>query len=71
MKLLRKPGFIASRMNPYAPLLEKPAAIRLDEQSIAYFKSVSAETGTPCQGLIDMYLEEYAASGKRLDWAWK
>lgn len=69
--MLRTHGFIASRMNPYASLLEKPEDILLDEQSIAYFKSVSAETGTPCQGLIDMYLEEYAASGKRLDLAWK
>ncbi len=69
--MLHKHGFIASRTNPYAPLLEKPVDILLDEQAIAYFKSMSAEAGIPYQGLIDMYLEEYAASNKRLDWAWK
>jgi hypothetical protein len=41
--------FSASRKNPYAPQLKKPVTIRLDEQSITYFKSMSAETGIPYQ----------------------
>lgn len=63
--------FSTSRKNPYASQLKKPVTIRLDEQSIAYFKSMSAETGIPYQSLINLYLKECAASGKKLNLDWK
>jgi predicted DNA binding CopG/RHH family protein len=63
--------FSASRKNPYASLLKKPVTIRLDQESITYFKSMSEETGIPYQSLINLYLKECAASGKRLNLAWK
>lgn len=63
--------FSASRKNPYASRLKKPVTIRLDEQSIEYFKSMSAETGIPYQSLINLYLKECAASGKKLNLAWR
>ena len=63
--------FGASRKNPYASQLKKPVTIRLDEQSITYFKSMSAETGIPYQSLINLYLKECAASGEKLNLAWK
>ena len=63
--------FSASRKNPYAAELKKPVTIRLDEGSISYFKSMSEETGIPDQSLINLYLKECAASGKRLNRSWK
>ena len=63
--------FSASRKNPYASQLKKPVTIRLDQESITYFKSMSEETGIPYQSLINLYLKDCAASGKRLSLAWK
>ena len=63
--------FSTSRKNPYASQLKKPVTIRLDEQSILYFKSMSEEIGVPYQSLINLYLKECAASGKKLHMDWK
>jgi predicted DNA binding CopG/RHH family protein len=63
--------FSASRKNPYASQLKKPVTIRLDQDSITYFKTMSEATGIPYQSLINLYLKECAASGKRLNLAWK
>jgi predicted DNA binding CopG/RHH family protein len=63
--------FSASRKNPYAAQLKKSVTIRLDQDSIAYFKSLSEETGIPYQSLINLYLKECAASKKKLNLAWK
>ena len=63
--------FSAARKNPYAAQLKKPVTIRLDQDSIVYFKSMSEETGIPYQSLINLYLKECAASKKRLSMAWK
>ena len=63
--------FSASRKNPYAVQLKKPVTIRLDQDSITYFKSMSEQTGIPYQSLISRYLKECAASGKTLNLAWK
>lgn len=63
--------FSSSRKNPYASQLKKSVTIRLDEDSITYFKSMSEQTGIPYQSLINLYLRDCAASGKKLDLAWK
>jgi predicted DNA binding CopG/RHH family protein len=63
--------FSTSRKNPYASQLKKPVTIRLDQESITYFKSMSEEMGIPYQSLINLYLKECASSGKRLNIAWK
>ena len=63
--------FSTSRKNPYASQLKKSVTIRLDQDSITYFKSMSEETGIPYQSLINLYLKECASSGKKLSLAWK
>ncbi len=65
------PKLSASRKNPYAAQLKKPVTIRLDQDSITYFKSMSEQTGIPYQSLINLYLKECASSGKKLNLAWK
>ncbi len=37
-----------SRKNPYASKLKKPVTMRLGEDVINYFKSMSEESGVPC-----------------------
>ncbi len=63
--------FSKGRRNPYAARLKRQVTIRLDEQTIKYFKGLSEETGIPYQTLINLYLRECAATQKRLSLAWK
>ena len=63
--------FSASRRNPYAAQLKKSVTIRLDQDSITYFKSVSEQTGIPYQSLINLYLRDCAASHRKLNLNWK
>jgi uncharacterized protein (DUF4415 family) len=50
--------FSAARKNPYAAQLKKQITIRLDEESITYFKSISEDIGIPYQSLINLYLRD-------------
>ena len=63
--------FSKSRKNPYAAQLKKQITIRLDEESISYFKTISEKVGIPYQSLINLYLRDCAASGRKLDLNWK
>jgi predicted DNA binding CopG/RHH family protein len=63
--------FSEARKNPYAARLKKQITIRLDEQSISYFKAISEEVGIPYQSLINLYLRDCAASNRKLNLNWK
>lgn len=63
--------FTAAKKNPYAAQLKKQITIRLDEESISYFKTISQEVGIPYQSLINLYLRDCAASHRKLDLNWK
>ena len=63
--------FSAARKNPCASQLKKQMTIRLDEESISYFKSISEQVGIPYQSLINLYLRECAASHRKLNLNWK
>ena len=63
--------FSKSRKNPYIAQLKKQITIRLDEDSITYFKAVSEEVGIPYQSLINLYLRDCAASRRKLSLNWK
>ena len=63
--------FSKARKNPYASMLKKPITIRLDEDSVNYFKTISEEVGIPYQSLINLYLRDCAASHKKLNLSWK
>ena len=57
--------------NPYAAHLKKQITIRLDEESLRYFKSISADVGIPYQSLINLYLRDCATSNRKLNLEWK
>jgi predicted DNA binding CopG/RHH family protein len=59
--------FSAARKNPYAAQLKKQITIRLDEESITYFKTISEDVGVPYQSLINLYLRDCAASHRKLN----
>jgi uncharacterized protein (DUF4415 family) len=63
--------FATARPNPYAKRLKKPVTIRLDAGTIAYFKGLAEETELPYQSLINLYLRDCAAHGRRLALAWR
>jgi uncharacterized protein (DUF4415 family) len=63
--------FSKARRNPYAGRLKRQVTIRLDDQTIQYFKTISRECGIPYQTLINLYLRDCASSGKRLEMNWK
>ena len=62
--------FSAARKNPYAAQLKKQITIRLDEESITYFKAISEEVGIPYQSLINLYLRDCAATHRKLNLNW-
>lgn len=63
--------FSTATKNPYAAQLKKQITIRLDEESITYFKTISEDVGIPYQSLINLYLRDCAASHRKLDLNWK
>lgn len=58
------------RRNPYAKLLKQPVTIRLDRDTVAYFKAMALKTGLPYQNLLNLYLRDCAASRRRLSLKW-
>jgi predicted DNA binding CopG/RHH family protein len=62
--------FTDAKKNPYAAQLKKQITIRLDEESISYFKSISQDAGIPYQSLINLYLRDCATSRRKLNLNW-
>ena len=63
--------FSKARRNPYAKLLKKPVTIRLDTDTVEYFKDLAKDAEIPYQTLINLYLRECAATGRRLAMEWR
>ena len=63
--------FSKAKRNPYARRLKRQVTIRLEHDTITYFKGLSDEMGIPYQTLINLYLRECASSRKRLSVAWR
>ena len=62
--------FSKARRNPYAKRLKRQITIRLDNDTISYFKALAQETGIAYQTLINLYLRDCAASRRRLSMRW-
>ena len=63
-------NFSKSVKNPYAKKLKKQISIRIEKETINYFRNVASETGIPYQNLIDLYLRDCAESHKKLKFKW-
>ena len=64
-------NFSKSIKNPYSKKLKKQITIRIDEETINYFKSLSVELGIPYQNLMNLYLSDCATTHKKLKMNWK
>ncbi|MBP7282742.1 MAG: BrnA antitoxin family protein [Leptospiraceae bacterium] len=61
--LLRTPFFCLTK-------LKKQITIRIDENTIQYFKKVAGDTGISYQNLINLCLQDCAANHKKLELKW-
>ena len=59
------------KKNPYIKFLKQPVTMRLDKDSVDYFKSLAEESGIPYQTLINLYLRDCAANARKLDLKWR
>ncbi|WP_295097977.1 CopG family antitoxin [uncultured Fibrobacter sp.] len=57
--------------NPYAKILKKQVTIRLNSNTIDYFKQMAKEVGIPYQVLIDSYLTDCAVTRRKLNMRWR
>ena len=62
--------FSKSRRNPYSKALKRQITIRIEEETINYFKKLAGESGIPYQNLINMFLRECAQSQKKPLFKW-
>ena len=62
--------FSESIKNPYTAKLKRQITIRIDAETIAYFKNLANETGIPYQKLINLYLSDCARSQRKLTMKW-
>jgi predicted DNA binding CopG/RHH family protein len=70
-KMRKEYDFTNAKPNPYAKKLRKQISIRIDTDTIEYFKRQAEETGITYQNLINMYLADCAMRSKRINIAWK
>lgn len=62
--------FSAAKNNPYVRELKKQVTIRLDKDTIDYFKDLSKENAIPYQTLINLYLRDCATKHRKLKLSW-
>jgi uncharacterized protein (DUF4415 family) len=59
-----------ARKNPYARALKQPVTIRLDRDTVTYFKALAQKTGLPYQNLINLYLRDCAVNHREPSVQW-
>jgi uncharacterized protein (DUF4415 family) len=62
--------FSNAKRNPYARRLKQQVTIRLDHDTVNYFKRLAEETGIRYQTLTNLYLRECVSNGKKLSNTW-
>jgi predicted DNA binding CopG/RHH family protein len=63
--------FSKGKKNPYAKILKKAITIRIEEETILYFKNLSEQINIPYQSLINMYLADCAKKNLQLSINWE
>ena len=63
--------FSKAKLNPYIKKLRKQISIRLDIDTIEYFKKKANETGITYQNLINLYLSDCVVHKKMVNISWK
>jgi predicted DNA binding CopG/RHH family protein len=63
--------FSKAKPNPYIKKPRKQITIRIDTDTIDYFKKQAQATGIKYQNLINMYLSDCVTNAKTIKIAWK
>ena len=63
--------FSEAKKNPYIHDLKKQVTIRLDADTIDYFKHLSEDNGVPYQTLINLYLRDGTQKHIKLRMDWR
>ena len=63
--------FTKAKKNPYVGKLKQQITINIDKDTVAYFKTLSQDTGVPYQTLINLFLTDCAKNRKRLSMHWQ
>ena len=69
--MLNEYNFDTSVKNPYVKNLKKSITIRLEPETISYFKSLSKDYGIPYQTLINQFLTQCAKEKKKPQVIWQ
>ena len=70
-KMRKEYDFSNAKPNPYIKKLRKQISIRLDVDTIGYFKKKAEETGIAYQNLINLYLSDCAVHSRNINIVWK
>jgi predicted DNA binding CopG/RHH family protein len=70
-RMRREYDFSKSVRNPYIKKLKKQITIRLETETIDYFKKIAAETDIPYQKLINLFLKNCAQNKIKPSVNWK
>ncbi len=63
--------FSGSIKNPYVKKLKKQISIRIEKDTVEYFKKLASEIDIPYQNLMNMYLRECAEKNKKPNVHWQ
>ena len=70
-KMRSEYDFSNAKPNPYLKKLRKQISIRIDMDTIQYFKKKASETVISYQNLINLYLSDCAVHKKGINISWK
>jgi len=70
-KMRKEYDFTNAKLNPYLKKLRKQISIRIDIDTINFFKKQAEETGIAYQNLINLYLSDCAAHSKSINITWE
>ena len=62
--------FSKSVKNPYARTLKQQITIRIEEETVGYFKELAKQSGIPYQNLINLYLKDCVQSHRKPSFKW-
>ena len=64
-------NFSKSIKNHYIKKLKKQISIRVENETVEYFKKLAADVDIPYQNLMNLYLRECAESNKKPNINWQ
>ena len=70
-EMLDEYNFENSIKNPYTARLKQPITIRIEIDTITYFKNLAKDSGIPYQTLINLFLSQCARERRKPLITWK